>query len=183
MSLTHQKSSIKKIFILIIFILLLISFGLIIFRVNTFIPSMEYKIFAYVYSIISVAFLVYETFLNNPNLDENKKRKNIIVAPLVFIVLYFFSLSGMFYGLTSILQYLPSQDRTLIKKVILTFENTGRASNIHGFKVENSYFYGSTNKKTVESLQIGDNIIFYGKENLFGFYANKFVPEKMQQIK
>jgi hypothetical protein len=171
---------IKKIIILLILIVLITSFALIIFRVNTFIPSIQYKVFSYLYSLISIVFLVYAIFIDNPNLNEDKKRKNIIVVPMAFFVLYFLSLSGMFYGISGVLQYLPSQDRTLTKKVILKYENTGRASNVHGFKVEDSYFYGNTrtDKKTLTSIDIGDKVIFYGKENLFGFYSNKFEVEK-----
>jgi len=174
------KVPLKKIVISAILIFLVTSFALIIFRVNTFIPSIQYKVFSYLYSLISIAFLVYVFFINNPNLNEDKKRKSVFMDPISFLVLYFLSLSGMFYGVSSVLQYLPTQDRVLTKKVLFKYENIGRASNVYGFEVEDSFFYGRTNtdKKTSASIHIGDNVIFHGKENIFGFYSNKFDIEK-----
>ncbi len=174
------KVPLQKIIILAILIFLLTSFALIVFRVNTFIPSIQYKVFSYLYSLISIAFLVYVFFINNPNLNEDKKRKSVFMAPIAFLVLYFLSLSGMFYGISSVLQYLPTQDRVLTKKVLFKYENIGRASNVCGFDVEDSFFYGRTNtdKKTLAYIHIGNNVIFYGKENIFGFYSNKFKIEK-----
>jgi len=162
----------------------LIGIFLLAIDVGIFIPSENYKAISYLTSFFLSAALVFVLFMYIPM--RNKQNKNygkaILLAFLGFVVLFHFYLVGFFHGFPGVLQFVRSEKTVMTKNLVFKYYHSGRGGKCYNsFTVDDSFYFGKvcTDEQTLNELNIGDEIILYGHQNIFGFYSKKFESKKI----
>lgn len=171
------------IFLIFALVLWLTGIFLLALDVGIFIPSENYKIISYFISFVLAVSLVYILFVYIPL--RNNQNKNyglsLVLAFFGFIVVLHFYLVGFFHGFPGILQFVSPTKTVMTKKLVFKYYHSGRGGKCYNhFTVEDSFYFGRvcTDEETLNNLNIGDEIVLYGHQNIFGFYSKKFEYKK-----
>lgn len=171
------------IFLIFALVLWLTGIFLLALDVGIFIPSENYKIISYFISFVLAVSLVYILFVYIPL--RNNQNKNyglaLVLAFFGFIVVFHFYLVGFFHGFPGILQFVSSTKTVMTKNLVFKYYHNGQGGKCYNsFTLEDSLYFGRvcTDEETLNKLNIGDEIILYGHQNIFGFYSKKFEYEK-----
>ena len=165
----------QRIVIIIILTFWFLSLTLLIFDFIDsfiFIPSKEYKYFAYIYSALASSFLIQQF---KAKAKKDLMLKNPFVMLFVFIGFFHLYLVGLFSGVPHLLQYFPSAIVNIEKQVLDKHYKQGRSGNFcyYQIKIAHSFYYGRicTTKNILDIVKVEDKIQLRGKKNIFGFFS------------